>query len=301
MAARTSSTVTFQATPSNGQATVLPHVEKPGPLIQYLETPLTNISTTPTANPTHKELDKQFGNTKFVFEVGRGRDFATSSWVGKDLLRSVWKDPSSLGNNDGASVKSAMAAHMRECEIIVRLAKEDPKQPETPAALYEIFEYFAGVVTVDEDYFASPEADQGEKMEGEKDVDRYPGVGYSLQRLTVRFLWGSGDWDTLGQVPSSCQHALEPLIGLQKALVTLELEGVDEYFAGRFARGLAEADVEKRYLEGTFVTKEYEDVVKEIIRKGEGEFNWEDGEKPMVARKLVRKTLAFDVGRGCFL
>lgn len=112
-----------------------------------------------------------------------------------------------------------MAAYMRDCEIIVRLAEDDPKQPKTPAALSEIFKYFVGVLTLDEGYF---EADgEEEEEDGGEKTGPYPEVGYSLQRLAVRFLWGSSDWDTLGDVPSSCQHALEPLMCLQKAWSTL--------------------------------------------------------------------------------
>lgn len=291
-------TITFQADSGNGQATVLPHLEQQGPLMQYLQTPPPKTSTATigtTSKQSPKELDKEFGNTKFIFEVGRDRDFSTSSWAGKGLFRSIWKNPALLTGEDGGPLKSTMAAYMRDCEIIVRLAENDPKQPETPAALNEIFKYFADVLTLDEGYFET-DGEEEEEDGGEK-TGRYPGIGYSLQRLTVRFLWGSSDWDTLGDVPSSCQHALEPLIGLQKVLSTLELEGVNEPFAGRFARGLAEPEeVNFKYAGGTFILEQYKPISKEMIRKGEAEFDWEDGEEPLSGRKTLRQTLTFNVG-----
>lgn len=75
-------TIIFQADRGNGQATVLPHLEQQGPLMQYLQTPPAKTSTATigtTSKQSHKELGKEFGNTEFVFEVGRDRDFSTSS------------------------------------------------------------------------------------------------------------------------------------------------------------------------------------------------------------------------------
>lgn len=252
--------VIFQAVRGDDQTTVLPHREQGGPLIPYLQTPPTETST-PTTTQSHGELDKA------VFEVGRGRESSTSSWVGKGLFRSVWKDPSTLDDVDAASRKSIMAAQMRECEIIVRLAKDDPTQPDTPAALREIFDYFADVLMVGGDY------------------------EYSLKRLTVCFLWGSSDWDTLGDVPSSCHHALESLIGLRTALSTLELEGVDQIFAGQFAKGLTGKE---EVIPVHPVIAPYKPDLAEMEKKGEPYLDWEVV-KPLSGGKTLRKTLTFDV------
>lgn len=254
--------ITFQAAaPKDDQTTPIPpHLENAGPLIQYLQTPPAEAAPPPTT--------EQSNPTKSVFEVGRDRSFSTGSWIGKALFRAVWNDPGTLQDKDkGKSNKSTKAAKMQKCEIIVRLAKEDPQHPDMPAVLLEMFQYFVNVLTVDGD-------DEN-----------------ALQHLTVRFLWGSSDWDNLGDIPVSCQYALEPLLGLQKGPSILELEGVEPEFAGRFAKGLTgREEVMPRYAAIAPGQPDY----AEMERKGEPQFDWEDMEM-LSGREKVRKTLVFDV------